>query len=113
MPDTSVVCQSLKPQESQYYQCVEDNFETLEQVYDDRFARQYGFFRPYVKQVIYRFLDCSILQNSISTPKQKYHARFTNNFDVKQSNTYGISNDTAKVIAKYINDCIEGKIEQK
>jgi len=27
-----------KPQESQYYQCVEDNFEELEQVYDDRFA---------------------------------------------------------------------------
>jgi hypothetical protein len=26
-------------------------------VYDERFERQYGFFRPYVRQVIYRFLD--------------------------------------------------------
>ncbi len=32
-----------KPQESPYYQCVEDYFETFEQVYDDRFPRQYGF----------------------------------------------------------------------
>jgi hypothetical protein len=50
-----------KPQESQYYQCIEDNFESLEQVYDDQFSKKYGFFRPYVKQVIYRYLDCGIL----------------------------------------------------
>ncbi len=31
------------------------SFETLEQVYDERFAKQYGFFRPYVRQVIYRY----------------------------------------------------------
>jgi len=48
---------SRRPKESQYYQCVEDNFEALEQVYDERFATRYGFFRLYVKQVIYRFLD--------------------------------------------------------
>ena len=62
MPDTSAVYHPRKPQESQYYQCVEDHFETLEeQVYDERFAKQYGFFRPYVRQVIYRYLDCGIL----------------------------------------------------
>lgn len=55
MPDISPVYQPRKPQDSQYYQCVEDNFEILEQVYDERFAEQYGFFRPYVKQVIYRY----------------------------------------------------------
>ena len=31
------------------------NFETLEQVYDERFAKQYGFFRSYVRQIIYRY----------------------------------------------------------
>ena len=35
----------------------------LEQVYDDRFAKQYGFLRLYVKHVIYRYLDCGILHN--------------------------------------------------
>ena len=54
------------PQHSPYYQCVEDYFETFEQVYDDRFARQYGFFRLYVKQVIYRYLDCGILNNGFA-----------------------------------------------
>ena len=50
MPDISPVYQPRKPRSSQYYQCVEDNFETLEQVYDDRFPNRYGFFRPYVKE---------------------------------------------------------------
>ena len=55
MPDTSPIYQPRKPQNSQYYHCVEDHFETLEQVYDERFAKKYGFFRPYVRQVIYRY----------------------------------------------------------
>jgi len=69
LPDTSPVYRPRKPQESQYYQCVEDNFEVLEQVYDERFATRYGFFRPYVKQVIYRFLDCGILHNGFARVK--------------------------------------------
>jgi len=60
MPDTSHVYHPRKPQESQYCRCIEDNFENLEQVYDVRFAKQHGFFRPYVRHVIYRFLDCGI-----------------------------------------------------
>ncbi|MBW1751742.1 MAG: hypothetical protein JRJ46_01260 [Deltaproteobacteria bacterium] len=31
------------PQSTPYYRCIEDHFETFEQVYDDRFERQYGF----------------------------------------------------------------------
>ncbi len=27
----------------------------FEQVYEERFERQYGFFRPYVRKVIYRY----------------------------------------------------------
>ncbi|MFH1083488.1 MAG: transposase zinc-binding domain-containing protein, partial [Pseudomonadota bacterium] len=69
MPDTSPVYRPRKPQTSQYYQCVEDNFETLEQVYDDRFATKYGFLRPYVRQVIHRFLDCGILHNGFARVK--------------------------------------------
>ncbi len=51
-----------KPQATALYQCV-DHFETLEQVYDERFVRQYGFFRPYVRNVIYRFVDGGILHS--------------------------------------------------
>ena len=49
------------PRGSAYYRCVEDHFERFEQVYEERFERQYGFFRPYVRKVIYRYLDCGIL----------------------------------------------------
>jgi hypothetical protein len=69
MPQISSVYKPRKPQESQYYQCIDDNFESLEQVYDDRFAKKYGFFRPYVKQVIYRYLDCGILHNGFARVK--------------------------------------------
>jgi hypothetical protein len=71
MPDTSLVYRPRDPQTSQYYQCVEDHFETLEQVYDERFAKQYGFFRPYVRKVIYRYLDCGILHNGFARVKCK------------------------------------------
>jgi hypothetical protein len=54
------------PQKSSYYQCVQDHFEAFEQVYEERFERQYGFFRPYVSHVIYRYLDCGDLHNGFA-----------------------------------------------
>lgn len=42
MPDISPAYRPRTPQTSQYYQCVEDHFETFEQVYDERFPKQYG-----------------------------------------------------------------------
>ena len=69
MPDTSPVYRPRKPQDSQYYQCVEDHFEEFERIYDDRFPKKYGFLRPYVKQVIYRYLDCGILHNGFARVK--------------------------------------------
>jgi len=44
MPGTSPLYRPRKPQETPYYRCVEDNFETLEQVYDERFAKKYVLF---------------------------------------------------------------------
>ena len=66
MSDTSHIYQPRNPQNSAYYRCVEDNFETFEQVYEDRFERQYGFFRPNVRKIIYRYLDCGILHNGFA-----------------------------------------------
>ena len=69
MLDPSPVYCPRNPHDSAYYRCVEDHFETFEQVYEDRFARQYGFFRPYVKQVIYWYLDCGDLHNGFARVK--------------------------------------------
>ena len=58
--------QPRHPQDTDYYHCVEDYFETFVHEYDDRFSRQYGFWRPYVEQVIYRYLDCGDLHNGFA-----------------------------------------------
>ncbi len=44
-----------------YYRCVEDHFEQLEAVWDERYLRRFGFWRPYVTDVIQRYLDCGDL----------------------------------------------------
>ena len=54
----AAVYRPRNPQLSDYYRCVEDYFETFVRVYEEYFSRQYGFWRPYIEQVIYRFLDC-------------------------------------------------------
>jgi ribosomal protein S27E len=59
------------PQDSDYYRCVEDYFETFVQIYDEHFSRQYGFWRPYVEQVIHRYLDCGNLHNGFARVKCK------------------------------------------
>ena len=59
------------PQDSDYYHCVEDYFETLMQVYDDRFSRDYGFWRPYIEKVICRYLDCGDLSHGFARVKCK------------------------------------------
>ena len=55
-----------RPQDSVYYQCVEDHFEDFERVYEEHFERAYGFYRPYLRSVIYRYLDCGILHNGFA-----------------------------------------------
>ena len=56
------VYQPRNPKASAYYRCVEDHFEQLEAVWDERYQRRFGFWRPYVTDVIHRYLDCGDLQ---------------------------------------------------
>jgi hypothetical protein len=41
-----------------YYRCVQDHFEQLQMHWQDRYTQRYGFWRPYVTDVIYRYLEC-------------------------------------------------------
>ena len=59
----AAVYRPRSPQDADYYRCVEDHFETFVQIYDDRFSRPYGFWRPHLERVIYRYLDCGDLHN--------------------------------------------------
>ena len=69
MPLPAAVYQPRRPQDSDYYRCVEDYFETFVGIYDEHFSRQYGFWRPYLQQVIYRYLDCGNLQHGFARVK--------------------------------------------
>ena len=42
-PRPQSVYRQRNPQNTSYYQCVEQHFEQFEQDYDDRLAKQYGF----------------------------------------------------------------------
>jgi len=46
------------PKKSGYYQCVSNHFYELACIWDDQYASRYGFWRPYVLDVIYKYLDC-------------------------------------------------------
>jgi hypothetical protein len=69
------VYQPRNPKASGYYRCVEDHFDQLDAVWlparraykslklgeDDLYQSCFGFWRPYVMDVIHRFLDCGDL----------------------------------------------------
>jgi hypothetical protein len=55
------IYQPRYPQASGYFRCVQDHFEQLEMQWQDLYAPRYGFWRSYVTDVIYRYLECGDL----------------------------------------------------
>jgi len=50
-----------RPQASPLFRLVQDHLHRLQTVYDERFAREYGPWRPVVGEVTDKFLACGIL----------------------------------------------------
>jgi hypothetical protein len=63
--------------------CVEDHLETFIQAYEERFERNYGFFRPYLQKVIYRYLDFGDRYNGFAQHKMTVISR-SSHFNSKQ-----------------------------
>ena len=40
---------------------MQDHFETLEQLWPQRFEKHFGFWRPYLQEVMLRYLACGDL----------------------------------------------------
>jgi len=57
------------PRLSDYYRCVEDFFEELERVHEERYQARLGYLRPEIGQTIFRYLDCGCLQNGFARVK--------------------------------------------
>ena len=54
------------PSQSAYYRCVQDHFEQLVTTWSERYEQRYGFWRSYVLDVIYRYLDCGDLHHGFA-----------------------------------------------
>jgi len=54
------------PQASDLWRLLDQHFETFQQVYDERFAARYGFWRPVVEQSVKAFLTCGDLHQGFA-----------------------------------------------
>jgi hypothetical protein len=50
------------PQATSLYRLVEDNFDELEHVWDERYEKQHGFWRPIIRHVVEQYLTCGDLR---------------------------------------------------
>jgi len=55
-----------RPQASPLFRLVQDHLHRLQTVYDERFAHEYGPWRPVVGQVADKFLACGILEHGFA-----------------------------------------------
>ncbi len=55
-----------RPQASPLFRLVSDHVHRLQTVYDERFAREYGPWRPVVGEVTDKFLACGILEHGFA-----------------------------------------------
>ena len=65
MEGLSGVYRPRQPKLSSFYRVIEDQFERFEQLYPERYEREYGFWRPVVREVILKYLDCGDLHQSL------------------------------------------------
>ena len=54
------------PQASDLWRLMDEHFETFQQVYDERFAVKYGYWRPVVERSVAAFLKCGDLQEGFA-----------------------------------------------
>jgi hypothetical protein len=55
-----------RPQASPLYRLIERHFQEFTTVYDERFARRWGYWRPVVAEVVEKFLACGILTHGFA-----------------------------------------------
>ena len=58
LPPSLKVYRPRKPHLSPFYQCVQDYWEVLEDQWEERFRKRFGFLRSHLKQVMFNFLQC-------------------------------------------------------
>lgn len=54
------------PRATSFYQLVENHYESLERIWDERYLERYGFWRSHITKVIWDYLDCGDLRNGFA-----------------------------------------------
>lgn len=55
-----------QPKLSSFYRVIEDHFERFEQLYPERYEREYGFWCSVVGDVLLKYLDCGDLHQGFA-----------------------------------------------
>ena len=70
MPDSAMAARGVykprRPQVSPLFRLLSDHLQRLQTVYDARFAREDGAWRPVVAQVADKFLACGVLDHGFA-----------------------------------------------
>ena len=64
-----------RPRASPLYRLLEDHFREFTTVYDERFARRWGYWRPIVAAVVEKYLACGILEHGFAPPAPSPRSR--------------------------------------
>jgi hypothetical protein len=60
--DSPAVYRPRDPRAGDLFALVEDNFDELERVWDERYERQHGFWRPVIRHAVEQYMDCGDLR---------------------------------------------------
>ena len=55
-----------RPRETTFYRLVEEHYERFEQVYPERYGDRNGFFRPVIRETVYKYLGCGDLKQGFA-----------------------------------------------
>ena len=58
--------QPRQPQESPFYQLVDQYYDEFERVYPEQYEKKYGFWRPVIGDAVARFLKCDDVQEGFA-----------------------------------------------
>ncbi len=93
------VYQPRNPRASDYFKCTQAHFEQLEMLWDDRYQQRYGFWRPYVMDVINRYLDCGDLHCGFARVKSPIKHIYRTNQRIFGG---GLANQLILLIPKFL-----------
>jgi len=64
--NTTAVYHPRKPTDSPLYRLLLNHFDSFEQIYDERFSHDYGFYRPVISDVVRAYLKCGDLKQGFA-----------------------------------------------